>query len=398
MKKLVVFLIVLAALSIAVSDSISQSWRLHYANGIRDMKKELYYSAINSFSTAIELCPAMPDFYFQRALAYYKIKEFDRAQSDFDAELRLDSNSAGAHYYKAKIYKEQNNIENALVEFQQALLIDSLYHATYYNIGLIFKDMKQYEKAIENFNYAIELCDDNDLYYINRADCFFELRRDEDAVADLEKAYQIYPHYTYTRLSLGYGYSLIAEYEKAVGILTELFSEDSSSSWAYQIRGSCYIGLGYFELALKDFENSISLDTNNYSSKTAKALTFMQMNEFDKALMVFDAIKFERPEDSTIYSNLAYCYLEKFDLINAIYYFELSLKYDSANFDAIIGLAQSYYQRNEKGKAKQYFNQALKLEPSIVNGLSDVEAKGYFYTELNKKLIAAMTKEFCAKS
>lgn len=92
--------------------------------GNRLMKEEKYQEALNTYGRAISLDATNPVFYCNRAAAYSRLGDYQRAAEDCRMSLRYDPNYSKAYGRLGLAYSKMNKNEQALEAYQSALRIE----------------------------------------------------------------------------------------------------------------------------------------------------------------------------------------------------------------------------------------------------------------------------------
>lgn len=92
--------------------------------GNRLMKEEKYQEALNTYGRAISLDATNPVFYCNRAAAYSRLGDYQRAADDCRMSLRYDPNYSKAYGRLGLAYSKMNKHEQALEAYQSALRIE----------------------------------------------------------------------------------------------------------------------------------------------------------------------------------------------------------------------------------------------------------------------------------
>lgn len=92
--------------------------------GNRLMKDEKYQEALLYYSRAINLDATNPVFYCNRAAAYSKIGELNKAIEDCKMSLRYDANYSKAYGRLGLAYSKLNRHEEAIEAYKNALAIE----------------------------------------------------------------------------------------------------------------------------------------------------------------------------------------------------------------------------------------------------------------------------------
>lgn len=92
--------------------------------GNKLMKEEKYQEALNTYGRAISLDATNPVFYCNRAAAYSRLGDYQRAADDCRMSLRYDPNYSKAYGRLGLAYSKMNKHEQALEAYQSALRIE----------------------------------------------------------------------------------------------------------------------------------------------------------------------------------------------------------------------------------------------------------------------------------
>ena len=92
--------------------------------GNRLMKEEKYHEALNVYTRAINIDGSNPVFYCNRAAAYSRLGEYQKAADDCKMSLRYDPNYSKAYGRLGLAYSKMNKHELALGAYQNALRIE----------------------------------------------------------------------------------------------------------------------------------------------------------------------------------------------------------------------------------------------------------------------------------
>ena len=103
-------------------------------------------------------------------------------------------------------------------------------------------------------------------------------------------------------------------------------------------------------MAIEDYNTAIELDPKNSSAYNNRGFAYFELGEYELAIRDFNE------------------------------YIRMN-KNSNGNVDPYIGLSVSYYQLNNVGEAKKYYQVAIEIEPLFKQGLEAVEKeKKYYYT------------------
>jgi len=96
--------------------------------------------------------------YFQRAIAYERLKDWPKAEADFRQTLKLNPNSADAlNYYGYSLAERGQNLEYALDLVRKAARIDPKSGAIIDSLGWVYYKMGRYDEALPILEKAVRL-------------------------------------------------------------------------------------------------------------------------------------------------------------------------------------------------------------------------------------------------
>lgn len=251
-----------------------------------------YQSAVADSDVAIELATADADSsaaYHTRGAARAALGDYDKAITDFDAAIRLNSETA-INYLDRGLAKEALGEKDAAkADFEEAARIDGDLAKNYYKEGRGKNDGRAYTAAMDSFDKAIRLNPEYASVYSNRAISQNALGRRElrrknpekakyylqGAIADCTEAIRLNPKYTgaynnrgVAKRRLGHseadcGNSQEAErhYHAAIADLDKAIQLNPKHVKSHRNRGYVKEKLGQQEAAEADFEKAKALDS-----------------------------------------------------------------------------------------------------------------------------------------
>lgn len=121
-----------------------------------------YRQAIEAFTRAVELGSNSSLVYYNRAVAYQRIKQYQKAVSDLNQAIKIDDGWGerdidAAYYNRGLAYLGLEKHQQAIESFTQAITIDSSDFRAYYNRGLVYEKIGNTSAAISDFEQAAKL-------------------------------------------------------------------------------------------------------------------------------------------------------------------------------------------------------------------------------------------------
>lgn len=154
--------------------------------------------------------------YNGRGLAFYEIKQYDAAVSDFIQALRLDPDFATAYYNRGNAYDARKDYGKAIADYSKAIGYKPEYAKAYNNRGLTFGRIDQYQRAIDDFTEALRIDSTYARAYNNRGMTYGRLGENDQAISDFTRAVYLDPNYAKAYYNRAITYFVTGDYSKSL--------------------------------------------------------------------------------------------------------------------------------------------------------------------------------------
>ncbi|MBF0279364.1 MAG: tetratricopeptide repeat protein [SAR324 cluster bacterium] len=183
------------------------------------------------------------------------------------------------------------------------------------------------------------------------------------------------------------------QYELALQYLNKTFELTNENPFIeiYNYRGLTYLGLGQYDLALKDYNKALQMDPEYVNAYLNRGNTHIRLAQNEQALLDFNqAIKLD-PKNVGGYFNRGNMYLWQRQYRQALEDYKTVLRLDPSEIKAWInrGTAHLYLQQYEQ--AIENYNAALKLNPNFLEIFFN-RGTVYRYLKQNSKALADYNK------
>ncbi|MDX8363446.1 tetratricopeptide repeat protein [Cytobacillus sp. IB215316] len=230
-------------------------------------KYKKHEQSIANYTKAIELDKHDIVSYYQRALLYDELKDYDNAQADFLQITQLVS--VGDQYYEAAMYHLGNlYYKKELFRYDKVIESDGTDINAYISRSALYENLKDYEKAILDYNKIIELNEKDASAYECRAALYQKQGNYKKAIADYDKVIALDGKNTEAYNTKAHLHEKLEEFEKAIDSYNnfiEILNESSLEnvevlSVAYFNRAKVYKELKDNLRFQADYEKAIKLD------------------------------------------------------------------------------------------------------------------------------------------
>lgn len=229
----------------------------------------------------------------------------------------------------------------------------------YFHRALAKNDSGDFHSAIVDYSKILVEEPDADTYF-NRGNARYNLEDFQGAKADYAKAFDLDKNFIDALYSLACAKYDLGEYAEAIKDFDVVLRVIPDLQIAYNYKASAYMALEDYKNALKAYTSAIVISPDSDAFYN-RGVFYLDIRYFQKARADLNlAIRLNKDNPfSYFYRGAANLFLGKFD--DAIEDFQTSLKYDSLDFDAMLGLAMTYKQLNKLEIAKTYFDKAKSI-------------------------------------
>lgn len=163
---------------------------LYNNRAIARYKMQDYNGALADLNKALELSPNYPDAHYNSGLAKLKLKNYSGAIEDFKKVTDIVSKDHNAYYNSALAKYLTGKKEEALEDLSKALSLSPKFDNALCNSGVIRYEAGNTDEAIRLFTQAIGIKEDAD-YYSNRGQAYQKAGNAAKACEDFKKGAQL---------------------------------------------------------------------------------------------------------------------------------------------------------------------------------------------------------------
>ncbi|GAA4268179.1 tetratricopeptide repeat protein [Hyunsoonleella aestuarii] len=281
-----------------------------------------------------------------------------------------------------KIYRQalrSTDLNEKIELLNQVIDIEPNNLDAYFHRALAKNDLGNYHGAIVDYSKIIIEEPDADTYF-NRGNSRYNLEDFNGAKADYTKAVALDKNFVDAQYSLACAKYDLGEYERAIKDFDAVLKVIPDLQIAYTLRASAHAALENYKKALKDYSTAILVNPSSDAFYN-RGLFYLDINYFQKANADFNlAIRLDRQNSFPyFYRGTTFLFLGKYK--DAIEDYMINLKFDSLDFDALLGLAIAHYKIGDSDSAKAYFQKSKNILLDKANPDIPIEqfAASYWY-------------------
>ncbi|GJM31442.1 MAG: hypothetical protein DHS20C18_04430 [Saprospiraceae bacterium] len=234
----------------------------YYLTGLADENRYRNKSAIQKYDATLETDPSLYKVYEHRADLKIKTKitDYDGAIADYSEVLKREPENVQLQKKRGELHMRMENYNLAILDFNIYLEQDSLNLDVLYNRATCYEVIKLYENAIADYTKILkEKSYDLGTRY-RRAACYYLSGNKEKAFAECDSIVTHNKFYLEAFNLMGAICLEKEDFKKAVFYFNKALKNNQHYKEAYFNRYLAYVGLQYYEYALKDLNALIEID------------------------------------------------------------------------------------------------------------------------------------------
>lgn len=232
---------------------------------------------------------------FDQGSDHYDKGQYPEAISSFRTVIQKNPQNILARFLLAAALEKIGNLEESMKEFQQVASQKPQFINVHNNIGTLYENLGEYEKALHEYQTDIRLHPDSPLSYNNLGVIFLIQKRYSDAKEQFKKVLTLEP-------------------DRPTQIV------------AHANLGIAYEMLGIYDLALEEYQSSLTLDPAYLLARMGAGNIFLKTNQPEKAIQSWQKALENHPQNAEAHFNLGCTFLKQRNLNQAIEHLQKAIR------------------------------------------------------------------------
>lgn len=182
-------------------------------------------AATKFFTTRLYEHPTLEN-YLSRAQAWAAKGQLDRALTDYEAAIHLDSDSGIAHNGRGNCLIQQQDYQGAIQSYSHAIKAKPDYAAAHNNLGNAWRAIQEYEKALANYDAAIKIRPGVAQAIFGQGVCYSALARHDEAIKSFDEVVSLRPDHADAYNERGLAWQRKGDFLKAIASFTASTNAD----------------------------------------------------------------------------------------------------------------------------------------------------------------------------
>lgn len=223
-----------------------------------------YEMAIHLLKEVLKERSDLRDGWILLGFAYLNLEKYQFGLTAFEKAYSLDSEWSTTQYFLGIAHKELGHFEDSIVFFNLALSNDfEPKLVVYRHLAELYFETKDYNSSAESYEKVLEISKDDVNSFVRPVWLYLDFIKDPKKALKLsETATLAFPDSAMSYNLLGWSYAGLNEDEKAEKNLKKSIEIDPNLAAAHYNLGNLYSRQSRTQLALDEYQEAYSLDSN----------------------------------------------------------------------------------------------------------------------------------------
>jgi tetratricopeptide (TPR) repeat protein len=248
------------------------------------------------FARVNELRPHSADVLYNLGVAYYHLKELDKAAQVLAESADRDERPAETHYSLALIATERDDHENAILELQHAIE-RAPHRAEYYALlGQEFSKASRWQRAAEAYRHAAAIEPSEGAHFLHLGDSLLRAKDLKGAIDAFTKAERLDPRLPEINYLIAFAYENDSQFEQAREYYQRQLSIIRGHVASLVGAGTIAVEQSRFADAETFLQLALASDPDQVQANYELGLLCFKQQRFDRAIDVFKRVLWLRPD------------------------------------------------------------------------------------------------------
>ncbi len=212
-------------------------------------------------------------------------EDYREALRHYDGAIDPRNPDALALYHRGVAHDGLGNTDRALSDLNEAIRLDSAKALPYFERGeLLARRSRAFARAIDDFNRALELQPGNVDALMARGAAYSELGQQARAIADLDRAVQLAPGSSEAHHSRAVAFGRVGDSKRALEDYDAALKLNAGNVGALVDRAGLQASLKNYELAIQDLDAAISISADGAAAHYNRGFAHFARGDYDKAI------------------------------------------------------------------------------------------------------------------
>jgi tetratricopeptide (TPR) repeat protein len=306
--------------------------------------------------------------------AYYKLKDFSKAQAFYQKAVGIDPKSIKAYEGLGRVAQEQEAWDLSVGYYQKIIALKPRWPQAYLGLGEDYRAMGKTKEAVEMYSRLLELFPDDEGTYIKVIEAYgraieadpneklYKEKR-EEVLADFEELSKRKKYSAVDYFNLGFLYEQVGGKEEAIRFYTRAVQMQPDYKQALVNLATLYQDAGNYKMALGLYERLLHFHPKFVAGYLNMGMIFNALGDQSRARQFYLKVIKLDPGNGSAYFDLGYLSESQGELQEAINYYEKAIDTNPKNAEAYYNLGNVYATLKQNGEAIALYLKTVGLNP-----------------------------------
>lgn len=344
-------------------------------------RKGDYQKALDGYDLILKNFPDYAQAYSGRGVIHNLLENYDEAITDYNtAEKLTQQKDAEVYFNRAISFVNKNEYRQALDDFNRALAIDKSDADSIISRARVFARLGYYPKAVSELDRALEGVPQSVFYHSIRGAAWAEIGEIDKALSDYSVVIDLKPNSSIGYHNRGHLLRDLRRVDEAVTDFSKVINLDPKAGYAYNDRGTCWVNKGNDPEAIKDYTEATTLDPDEGLSWVNRALAHKRLKQYPAAIMdLTKAAECNFDQKYKAYYLRGQIKSEMGDYLGAIDDYASAIKEQPGFIDLWLDKASTWMKVEKYDSAMREYRTAFSFEVALSGG-SGLAERGNVYS------------------
>ena len=329
-------------------------------------------SELNSYRTAIEICPEMAEAHHNLGIVLLKQGKEKEAVSSLEKALTFKPDTS-TRLALASIYMQQDNPNVAKEQYQKVLDDDPNNLKALQGLGVVYEKLGELVKAAKALEQAKSIDPNATITLYNLGVINAKLSKSDDAISLFKRVSELQVGFEKVNLFLGIEFAKKQLYPEAIQELEKAVLKNPDLVDAHRALGVAHRKNGDLDKAELSLRKALSLGHHDSISRIDLATVLIEKKQEALAESELNSAIASDPNNARAYSVLGWCQIELGKYREAEQSLLKAIQIDPQYADAQNNLGVLYQRQGKNDNAARAYQEALKTNPNLPSAQNNLD-------------------------
>lgn len=357
-----------------------QTFKYYDLLGAAYMYMQEYEEAVSYFKRLLDIDDQKVDIYINLASSFNSMDKYDEALEYLGKGFKIQPDNAALYAIKAHAYYKQHRYKEAAETADEGLNYDKNMPSFYITKAEVAYELRDFAEALDNCRAVRNISPYIINSYVIEMKVFWETNN-YDTVLEISKTLANYNlNSKDSKFYEGSALRLLKRYNEAEEHFLEMIEDDKNNPAPYTELCLIYFELEKHHKALENISKALDIEPGVFSRQMLKAKAYRLCGYLNDAIKLYDELIKAGYNADEAYNGKGLTLQEMKKQDKAEEAFKKAIEANEDYCPAYGNLADMYAKREEYGKALEFFDKVIEINPHPYYYIS----RGLMYGRMNK--------------